>query len=244
MKIDTDQFDGVAFDFDGTLADTYATHSHARALAFEEHGLGHITPEQHALGHTYGNTTFTIIGGVLKAAGVIEPATDPLTDPLVQSLVTAKNKKFKELSAEGLDAQSGAVECFREFASMYGARLAIVTTALEHEVRPFLYRYNLGDLVNENLLIGQETIEHLKLAPKPAPDAYILAAKRMGIKQARMLVIEDSPGGVQAGKLAGAQTLAVGTTNDRDVFYGVAPELQPDYFAEGFSKVEITKKAA
>jgi len=38
---------------------------------------------------------------------------------------------------------------------------------------------------------------------KPAPDLFLLAAKRMGVQPSRTLVVEDSVSGVQAGKAAG-----------------------------------------
>lgn len=39
--------------------------------------------------------------------------------------------------------------------------------------------------------------------PKPAPDVYLLAAKRMGVAPADCAVVEDSPTGVAAGVAAG-----------------------------------------
>lgn len=43
-------FDAVAFDLEGTLADTMPTHHSTRLVAFEQHGFGHVTHEQHELG--------------------------------------------------------------------------------------------------------------------------------------------------------------------------------------------------
>jgi len=59
-------------DVEGTLADTLPVHQAARLEAFAQHGYGHITPEQHALGPTYGSSTADITGGVLHAAGEIK----------------------------------------------------------------------------------------------------------------------------------------------------------------------------
>ncbi|MDP5308144.1 HAD family hydrolase [Paracoccus spongiarum] len=42
---------------------------------------------------------------------------------------------------------------------------------------------------------------------KPAPDLFLLAARRMGIAPARCLVVEDSPPGIAAGLAAGMQVL-------------------------------------
>ena len=47
---------------------------------------------------------------------------------------------------------------------------------------------------------------------KPAPDGYLLAARRLGLDPAECVVIEDAPAGIQAGKAAGMRVIAVGTT--------------------------------
>ncbi|MGH9478281.1 MAG: HAD-IA family hydrolase [Terriglobales bacterium] len=47
---------------------------------------------------------------------------------------------------------------------------------------------------------------------KPAPDAFLMGAARLGASPAACLVIEDVPAGVRAGKAAGARVLALTTT--------------------------------
>ena len=44
---------------------------------------------------------------------------------------------------------------------------------------------------------------------KPAPDVYLLAAERLGVKPERCLVFEDSVAGVHAAKSAGMTVVAV-----------------------------------
>src|SRR5262249_47738238 len=44
---------------------------------------------------------------------------------------------------------------------------------------------------------------------KPDPQVYLLAADRFGVDRGEMLVLEDSPAGVQAGRDAGAVVVAV-----------------------------------
>ncbi len=54
-------------------------------------------------------------------------------------------------------------------------------------------------------LLGAEDIAR----GKPDPEIYLKAANRFGVPVASMLVLEDSPAGVAAGKAAGAFTVAV-----------------------------------
>jgi sugar-phosphatase len=50
---------------------------------------------------------------------------------------------------------------------------------------------------------------------KPSPEAYLLAARRLGIQPAEGIVIEDTPVGVQAGKAAGMRVIAIASTHPR-----------------------------
>jgi mannitol-1-/sugar-/sorbitol-6-phosphatase len=62
---------------------------------------------------------------------------------------------------------------------------------------------------------------------KPAPDGYLLAATRLGMRAEDCLVVEDAPSGVQAGRAAGARVLAVTTTHTPEALEG-ADNIVPD----------------
>lgn len=48
---------------------------------------------------------------------------------------------------------------------------------------------------------------------KPAPDVFLLAAKRLGFEPARCVVIEDAHVGIQAAKAGGMKVVGVATTH-------------------------------
>jgi mannitol-1-/sugar-/sorbitol-6-phosphatase len=56
---------------------------------------------------------------------------------------------------------------------------------------------------------------------KPAPDAYLLAAERLGADPAACLVLEDAPSGIAAGRAAGMTVCAVTTTHAPPELTGV-----------------------
>lgn len=62
---------------------------------------------------------------------------------------------------------------------------------------------------------------------KPAPDGYLLGARRLGVPASECLVVEDTPPGLAAGKAAGAKLLGVTTTHLPDQL-GQADFLVPD----------------
>jgi sugar-phosphatase len=50
---------------------------------------------------------------------------------------------------------------------------------------------------------------------KPAPEPYLLGAQRLGIAPERLLVVEDAPAGIQAGRSAGIRVLGIASTHTR-----------------------------
>ena len=69
-------------------------------------------------------------------------------------------------------------------------------------------RLGITGLPAPTVLIGAEDVE----AGKPAPDGYLLAAKRLGHVASDCVVIEDTPPGIVAGRQAQARVLALCTT--------------------------------
>ncbi len=63
---------------------------------------------------------------------------------------------------------------------------------------------------------------------KPDPEGYLQAAAKLGVDIRRCLVIEDAPGGIEAGHRAGALVVAVATTYKPSVFPSeiVVPDLR------------------
>ena len=47
---------------------------------------------------------------------------------------------------------------------------------------------------------------------KPAPDGYLMAANLLARDSSQCIVVEDTPAGIQAGRLSGARTIALTTT--------------------------------
>jgi sugar-phosphatase len=60
-----------------------------------------------------------------------------------------------------------------------------------------------------DVLVSAEAVD----AGKPDPEGYLKAAAALGRDIGRCLVVEDAPAGIQAGRAAGAQVLAVATSH-------------------------------
>ncbi len=60
---------------------------------------------------------------------------------------------------------------------------------------------------------------------KPAPDMFLLAAKRLGADPASCLVFEDSPAGIEAARAAGMFAIAVPDPNMDDGAFAMAHQI-------------------
>lgn len=71
------------------------------------------------------------------------------------------------------------------------------------------------------------------IAPKPAPDVFLEAARRLGIPPSACVVLEDAVAGATAGHAAGMHVIAVpehGTHVPRSAFDGIATYVVRDLF--------------
>ncbi len=236
-QLNLQDFDAVAFDVEGTLADTIPVHHTARLAAFKEHGYGHITREQHELGPTYGSMPADIIGGILHAAGEIDKSVPFAEHPQVQAIIETRKVLFAAGAADGFEAMPGAIDFVEALAPLYVGRLALVTSSEERFVLPFVERYGLGKYFADDLIIGHGAVVVEGLEDKPSPDPYILAAKRLHVDISRLLVFEDTVPGVMAAKKAGATVLGLGfDAHNARLFAADDLPYPPDVFVHDYTE--------
>jgi beta-phosphoglucomutase-like phosphatase (HAD superfamily) len=236
-RLNLHDFEAVAWDFEGTLADTIPTHHIARTQAFDIHGYGHITPEQHALGPIYGSSTADIVGGVLHAAGEIEK-TGPFTDhPSVRPVMETKLKIFEGLAADGFNEMPGATDFVKEVASQFVGKTALVTSSPERFIGPFFERYDIGRFFPPELVISHDTIVETGLNGKPAADPYELAMQRLNTR--KLLVFEDTVSGVVSAKRAGATVVALGFEVENAKLFATELEYPPDFVVRDYTEARV-----
>lgn len=73
-------------------------------------------------------------------------------------------------------------------------------------------------------------------AGKPSPEAYLLAAERLGTPPSASLVIEDAPAGIEAARAAGMRVLALTTTHAADQL--PAPVCAPSLAAVYLGRID------
>jgi len=70
---------------------------------------------------------------------------------------------------------------------------------------------------------------------KPNPEAYLLAAARLGVRPENCVVIEDAPAGIRAAHAAGMRVVAVATTHSQ------AELREADVRAERLADIHISR---
>jgi HAD superfamily hydrolase (TIGR01509 family) len=184
-------FDSILFDFDGVLADTEPVHCACWAEVLAPFGL---TLEWEAYRRRFIGIDDREMLRLLAAE-----ASPPVSWDDLWKLYPAKNERFRArvLAAPPFDPALG------QFLSDLDGRyaLAVVSSSASSEIEPML---EAGGLLRYfRTVVGGENVKR----HKPAPDPYLLAAERLGVRAP--LVVEDSAAGLASGRAAGFEVLAV-----------------------------------
>ncbi len=89
-----------------------------------------------------------------------------------------------------------------------GKRLVVCSNSIRATVQIMMEQSNLLQYL-EFYLSNQDVDK-----AKPDPEIYLAAMKRLDLKPAECLILEDNDHGVQAARASGAHVLVVGTPND------------------------------
>ena len=180
----------VVFDNDGLLLDTESVWTRAEQDLFERRGMEFTPADKRELV----GTSAEIAGGVLERR-LAEPGRAAELIEELNELVVAELE-------HGVEAMVGAREllhALRERGTPIGlvsnSPLAFVRRSLE--IAGFEDRF---DVV---------VSAHEVAAPKPAPDPYLEACRRLGVEAGPAVVLEDSPTGVAAARAAGLTVIGI-----------------------------------
>lgn len=127
-----------------------------------------------------------------------------LSQAEVYAVGEKKRAILSELAAEGgyYRLMPGITEFFDELAAQQ-IPMTIVTSARESGMRHYYSEFKLDKWFSWEQIVSNDGTHQ----PKPAPDPYLLGAKRLGIEPANCLVFEDSPGGMTAAYAAGVRQI-------------------------------------
>jgi len=191
LDIPAGEFAGYIFDLDGTLVDTMPLHYRAWNRAMQLAGLKQKLDED----------LFYSLGGVptRRVAKILADHYGLLID--VEKVFHQKEALFLELRSEMRLIE--AVVGFARKAAAGHTPVSVASGGPRDIVQHTLELMGLTKLFP--VVVTPEDVIH----GKPAPDMFLLAAKKMGVAPEKCLVFEDAEPGIQAAEAAGMKWVRV-----------------------------------
>jgi HAD superfamily hydrolase (TIGR01509 family) len=209
----------VVFDNDGLLLDTESVWTRAERDLFDRRGTDFTPADKRELV----GTSAAIAGAVLERR-LGEPGRAAELIEELNALVAAELE-------HGVEAMIGARELLRALRRR-GTPIGLVSNS------PLAFVVRSLELVGFDDHFDVVLSAHEVAAPKPAPDPYLEACRRLGVEPGPAVVaLEDSPTGVAAARAAGLTVIGVPSIE------GIALE-EAHHLAESLLDDVVTRRLA
>jgi len=190
----------VIFDFDGVVADTEPIHRKSFNMTLKQ--LGITIPRKLYKEKYVGLGSLSIMEDVFRTHNIKRNA---------KLWVEKRMVVFRKLVRKGeVEPVKGFMK-FNKLLNKLGMKKIIASGGYRKNVLAVLKCLKLD---RDFQFISREDVEKRK----PDPAAFLLAAKRLGLKPSECIVFEDSPYGVEAARRAGMKCVALTTSLDRSYF--------------------------
>jgi HAD superfamily hydrolase (TIGR01509 family) len=183
-------FTAVLFDMDGVLVDTEIWWDEVRIAFAARHGRTWTSDDRASvMGHNSAGWS-----RVMRDRLDLDLAPEVIEREVVDAVVA-------RFATDPAPLIPGAIDTVRRLASRWplgvasSAHPAVIAAALDATALHAAFR----------TVTSSDEVAH----GKPAPDVYLLAARRMGVEPDGCLVVEDSLNGVLAGRAAGMTVVLV-----------------------------------
>lgn len=181
----------IILDMDGVIVESNTMHAEIWKEYLEEHGLYRDGIMQWMHGKRNDQIVAEVFGKEIGAEAIFQHGAE-------------KEARYRERMRPVLEQH--LVPGVRAFLERYRSLpLAVASNAEPKNVHFVLEEAGLAPFFR--VVVDGHQVQN----PKPAPDLYLLAADRLGVRPQDCIVFEDSPGGITAGRAAGARVVGVTT---------------------------------
>ena len=241
-------YDAVLFDLDGVLTKTASVHAAAWKRLFDEF-LARRTAStgepfvpfdilQDYRRYVDGKPRYDGVASFLKSRGIELPFDSQGKEPgidTIQGLGNMKDAYFMQhLVQHGIQPYEPAIELVRTLRALE-IKTAVVSSSVN--CAAVLDAAGISHLFDAR--VDGKDILRLGLNGKPAPDAFLQAAKRLGADPLRAVVVEDAIAGVQAGR-AGQFGTVIGV--DRSGQSQTLREAGADVVVSNLAQVKVAEE--
>lgn len=193
-----DRYRAVVFDMDGLLLDTETLWHEAEVELFTRHGSSFSWEDKMAVIGTSFDQTAHYFGERLGASPEGGAA-------LVREMLDIMHARLQRQ----VEGRPGAVELVERLRGRIP--LAVASNSPRMLVDTALATARLTGVFDA--VVTSDDVVH----GKPAPDIYLLACERVGVRPEDALALEDSPSGIAAAKAAGLACIGVPQFAETDV---------------------------
>ncbi|MGA8656195.1 MAG: beta-phosphoglucomutase family hydrolase [Chthoniobacterales bacterium] len=202
-------YDAVLFDLDGVLTRTASVHASAWKKLFdcflEQHATQAGEPfvpfdiDADYLRYVDGKPRYDGVAAFLESRGIELPLGAPEDGPDVQSVRALGNLEdryfLKHLEQHGIEPYEASIALVRKLRAEE-IKTAVVSSS--NNCAAVLEAAGIAQLFDAR--VDGKDVTRLELKGKPAPDAFLEAARRVGAEPSRAVVVEDAIVGVGAGR--------------------------------------------
>jgi beta-phosphoglucomutase family hydrolase len=239
-------YDAVLFDLDGVLTRTATVHASAWKKLFDKFLAQRATQSGEPFvpfdidadypRYVDGKSRYDGVAAFLKSRRIELPLGTPEDGPEVQSVHALGNLKdryfLEHLKQDGVDPYETSVALVRKLRALE-IKIAVVSSSVN--CAEVLEAAGITQLFDAR--VDGTDITRLKLTGKPAPDAFLEAARRLGAGPLRAVVVEDAIVGVEAGR-AGRFGCVIGV--DRSGHGMALRDAGADVVVTDLAQVQVT----
>jgi HAD superfamily hydrolase (TIGR01509 family) len=146
----------------------------------------------------------------VKSADVIKNEIGFSDEQDIKRILKEKFDYFVEYVNENPIKPVFAAETFLKSLEQYNVKVALATSSRKEKMQMVLEQLNFLQYFDA-VVTGNEVTHG-----KPAPDIFLLAAERLGLRPEDCMVIEDGPIGVSAAKSANMKCVAITETHNAE----------------------------